>query len=282
MADHSTFGIGGRARLFGVAGSSDEVVSFIQKATRQKYEWEVIGQGSNILFSDKDIDKCIVVFRSAELPKINSNVVSVSGGFSVSSLVDIACSLGLSGLENLAGLPGTIGGAIAGNAGAYGSNISENLLSVTVMKRDGRIENLEKTNLHFEYRHSNISEDLMVVLEAKFAFDRKDTSLLKTVCDERVADRKRKHPDYRQIPTAGSFFKNPFIAHTRVSAGKLIAEAGCTNLRVGGATQWHLHPNILINDRNATTSDVLELSAMIKSQVLKVHGVELENEVKVI
>jgi UDP-N-acetylmuramate dehydrogenase len=206
--------------------------------------------------------------------------VTAAGGYTLSKLIQLMGENGLGGLENLAGIPGTVGGAVAGNAGAYGTAIGEKIKSVLILTREGKIRKFEQKELEFSYRSSALKKTGDVVLEATFSTNRRDPSELTKIIESRLSDRSSKHPDWKTIATAGSYFKNPIAADgTRIAAGRLLEEAGCKGLRVGGAHLWHKHANIIVTDGNAKASDVKKLADMMSKRVTERFNITLSPEV---
>ncbi len=281
LSTYTTFRIGGPAFALIKARSTDEVIEAAWKAEGQGLPWQVIGHGSNLLVSDDGFDGAVIVFRDETPPRIHDDgTVTVSGGFSLRSFVDFMAANGLGGLENLAGIPGTVGGAIYGNAGAYGVSISEKLISTVLLDRTGGMRRVDPDKLMFSYRSSALKSSGEVVLEARFSADSADPAALNKTITERLSDRQRKHPDPSLVPTAGSYFKNP-SSHEggRIPAGRLIEDAGCGQMHVGGAHLWHSHANIIVTDGSARARDVKELAAEMASRVEDRFGMKLTPEV---
>ncbi|MFA5811180.1 MAG: UDP-N-acetylmuramate dehydrogenase [bacterium] len=281
LSTYTTFRIGGPATAFTIARSSDEVTEAAWKAEGQGLPWHVIGHGSNLLVSDNGFDGAVIVFRDERPPRLNCDgSVTVSGGAALHSLVDFMAINGLSGLENLVGIPGTVGGAICGNAGAYGTAISERLVSVVLLDRMGGMRHAVPEELMFAYRSSTLRVNNEVVLEATFFAEHADPSEIRQAIEERLADRCHKHPDPSRVPTAGSYFKNPPSDNgRRMPAGQLLEEAGCKDMRVGGAHLWHSHANIIVTDGNATAKDVRNLASEMANRVEERFGLRLMPEV---
>ncbi len=280
LSDYSTFRIGGTARHLFEASSSEELVQAVNFANSKSMPWMVIGGGSNILFPDEGIGKAIIAYRSRFLPVlVDRSHVKVSGGSSLFDFCCFAAGRGLKGLEKLTGIPGTVGGAIAGNAGAYGTSIGTSLSSVTLMDKLGNISEVAANDLQFSYRSSRIKRTGEVLLNATFKFENEDSYALMQIVEETLEDRRMKHPDPAINPTAGSFFQNPTIDGIRVAAGKLIEEAGCKCLKVGLARQWDTHANIIVAEAGAKAADVKSLTQILSSKVLAQFGITLVPEV---
>ncbi len=279
LADLTTFRIRGPAPIAEVS-SPEELLDAIGEASSRHLDWIVIGHGSNILAHDEGIDKGVIVFSDDSEPKLKDCIVEASAGIPLAMLIDFSQLHSLSGLENLAGIPGSIGGAIAGNAGAYGSSISDCVDEVEIATKKGNPLRLPKEKLSFSYRNSAIKRERLPILRATFRLTAGDRSEISERIAERLEDRKIKHPDYRITPTAGSFFKNPLDSNgNRVAAGKLLDECGCRGMRVGGATTWHRHANIIVTDGKSSYAEVRALATMMAAKVREKFGISLENEV---
>ncbi|MBN1283151.1 MAG: UDP-N-acetylmuramate dehydrogenase [Proteobacteria bacterium] len=281
LADHTTFRLGGAARAFCEARTAREVVEGVWKAESMGMGWYVIGHGSNILASDDGYNGTVISFKDSTSPALNRDgTVTVSGGYSLRELIEFCACKGLAGLENFSGIPGTVGGAIAGNAGAYGSSMGEMVGSILLLDRNGNMRKAEGPSLSFTYRSSSIRERGEVVLDATIALRRGDAAEIRALMQKRLSDRRAKHPDPATVATAGSFFKNPTLGDgTRVAAGRLLEQAGCKDLRVGGARPWHTHANIIVTEGPSSASEVMELAKIMSEKVGRVHGIELATEV---
>ena len=282
MAGQTTLRIGGAAELCAFCAAQDQVAQAIHRANAQGTPWRVLGHGSNILAADEGVSGAVIFFCDETAPHITPDgSVTVSGGYSLFDLVTLLARKGYAGIENLAGIPGTVAGAIAGNAGAYGTTIGDLVRSVKLINRAGRVYDAKPEELGFVYRHSRIKDMGDAILEATIATSPQSPEPLLATIEERLTDRRKKHPDYRMIPTAGSYFKNPPGGENghHIAAGKLLEEAGCKEFAVGGARLWHRHANIIINNGKATASDVRKLAAMMREKIESAFKITLEPEV---
>lgn len=283
LAQNTTFRIGGPASHFCISRTTNELMAAVEAASDAGLTWQVIGEGSNILASDEPIDKAIIAFLGDTSPTFDEagNIV-VSGGTSLSRLVKFCTDRELEGLEALVGIPGTVGGAIAGNAGAYGMTISSRLHRIKLMDRAGMIRFAESHELEFDYRTSCLKASGEVVLEATFRLTHGDGGAIRENIARYWTDRESKHPDYRNVPTAGSFFKNlppPPGESKRRAAGEYLEQVGAKELRVGDAGLWHKHANIVVNHGHATAKDVLDLTSEMARRVYDRFDITLEREV---
>lgn len=283
LAKYTTFRIGGPAHIVYLAQSADAVQLAAEHATREGIPWRVIGEGSNILAHDAPYEGAIITFKNAGLPSLTTTgEITVSGGTNLGKLVYFSIGCGFQGLENLAGIPGTVAGAIVGNAGAYGSTISSGLTRVRLMAPDGTIYTVTPSELEFEYRNSRLKNTHEVVLEAYFKLPAGNCRELKAAAQTARVARNEKHPNYYQTSTAGSFFKNlspPPGEIKRLAAGKLLDQVNARTMQVGFAGLWHKHANIVVNFGRATSRDVKDLTSEMAGRVKDRFGVQLEPEV---
>jgi UDP-N-acetylmuramate dehydrogenase len=281
LSNFTTFRLGGPAMALCEAGSADEVMEAVRQASASGIGWRVIGLGSNLLVSDRGFGGAVIVFRERTPPSIGPDgTVRVSGGYPLSDLIGFMASSGLDSLSDLAGIPGTVGGAIAGNAGAYGRQIGDAVSSVLIMDGECRTRCVKPDELEFSYRSSRLRKGQEVVLEASFEATPADPALVSQRMEARLADRRRKHPDWRNVRTAGSYFRNPTAPDGgRTPAGRLLEEAGCRDLSVGGARTWPSHANIIVADEGARTEDVRSLAEMMSGRVEERFGISLVPEV---
>ncbi len=276
----TTLRIGGPARFFANAKNEGMLVDAVREAIDAGISWRIIGLGSNILAADTGTSKAIIRFVDNTAPKRENTSLEVSGGTPLWDLITRCVEWGLGGLEDLAGIPGTVGGAISGNAGAYGTSISQCVQSVRILRRDGSIDTIGGSELDFIYRSSAIKRKGDAILSATLALDAQSPKTMAALTQERMADRKKKHPNPNEIPTAGSFFKNPNDANgKRIAAGKLIEACGCRELSVGGAHLWKHHANIVVTDGTATARNVLDLTELMSARVADRFDIHLEREV---
>lgn len=283
MARFTTFRTGGPASYLAEVSTEEDVVAAAEAAREMGIPWRAIGHGSNILASDSGIDEAIIVFRSKAAPSIlPDNRISASGGLALSALIEFMAMKSLGGLEHLAGIPGTVGGAVAGNAGAYGAAIGNVMESARVVSRGGDVREVRASEFKFDYRFSRIQETNEAILNVTLKARPEDPDLLKSEIISRILDRRAKHPDHKSIPTAGSFFKNPMRGGQRLSAGKLLEDAGCKSLRVGNAMPWPRHANIIVTDGPSKSCDVRSLAEQMKEGVERKFGISLANEVRYI
>jgi UDP-N-acetylmuramate dehydrogenase len=287
---HTTFRIGGPADFFFAARTPDAVVQALRAAHAIGLPVFLLGGGSNLLVSDQGY-RGLVVYNACEAIEFDGSAGHVECGADFLELIYRCRDHGLAGLEFAAGIPGSVGGAIAGNAGCYGKDIGSHIIECTHVTLDGaRVETCPAAWYQFAYRDSRLKREPRALLSCLLQFAPGDRGEIQKVIDEKLEVRRVKHPQWRIEPTAGSYFKNlppdwqmPGAKHSpgthRVAAGQLLDECGCRGLRVGDAMVFEKHANIIVNAGHATAREVLELAAIMKAKVRERFGVTLEEEV---
>ena len=273
MKNHTTFKIGGMADEFCEAESIDEIIRLIDYAKDKKIPYFVIGNGSNVLVSDKGIRGLVIKISGAFSEfEVLGDIISAKSGALLSTLARAAQKNSLSGMEFASGIPGTLGGALYMNAGAYGGTMAGIVKSVTYLK-DGKITKLED-GFNFGYRKSIFADICAVILEAELRLKAGDAAEIRAKMEEYKQSRTEKQP--LNLPSAGSVFKRP-QGHF---AGRLIEDAGLKGYKIGGAEVSEKHAGFIVNTGDATAEDVLSLIKHIQKIVKAEFGVELETEVK--
>lgn len=279
MARWCTLQVGGPAKAVATPASRAELQSLLAVLAKLGVCWRVIGRGSNLLVSDAGYDGVMVMLGrkfAAIAPRAGEKeggiTVQVEAGCSLMKLVNWCAAQGLEGLEFAAGIPGSVGGAVVMNAGAWGKEMREPLSMVTFLRTSGELVEREKDTLAFSYRH--LETEGMVVVAAEFLLQAGDRQAIEERCGRLLRERKEKQP--QGLANAGSFFKNP---PGRPAAGRLIQDAGLKGLRLGGAQVSEVHANFLVNTGSATAQDFLELMRLVQEKVFKRFGVRLEPEV---
>lgn len=276
MSKHITFRVGGPAECLvqPTIGQMKEVVSL---ARTYEVPITVIGNGSNLLVSDNGIKGLVIeIGKQAEKLELEDGVLTVGAGTLLSRAANFAKSEGLSGMEFAAGIPGSMGGAVVMNAGAYGGEIKDILVDATVLTKDGEIVTIPAEELELGYRHSCILEKGYLVLEASVRLFKKAMDEIQAEMDDYRARRIEKQP--LEYPSAGSSFKRP----EGYFAGKLVQDAGLAGYTVGGAQVSEKHCGFIINKNHATASDVYQVFMDVQEKVYDTFGVKLEPEVKMI
>lgn len=286
LASYTTFRLGGPCRALVECASRRELVHVLNDLGEAGEPFTLIGGGSNLLVSDAGLDQTVVRFCS-EKPQVvrEGNVLVVQCSTLLDDLALFAVQEGLDGLVCCTGIPGTVGGAIAGNAGAFGEQIGDRLQSATLLDRSGNERTVSAEELGFGYRTSRLQGSDAIVVSARFRLRPGDRERLRAHRQEILLLRAAKHPDWRRIPTAGSFFKNiepTSKAERRQAAGWFLEQAGAKALRVGGARTYEKHANIIVAERGCTAADVLALSLLMAQAVQEKFGLSLQREVRVL
>ena len=278
MGKHTTFRAGGRANVFVTPQSTREAADIVRLLLAQKCEYTVIGNGSNLLVSDKGYEGCIVCMGSpVGNINVSGNVITAGAGALLSKVANAAYESGLTGLEFASGIPGTLGGAVVMNAGAYGGEMKDVIESVTLLDAaTGETVIFTGEEMRFGYRTSVVKNHPFIVLEAKIRLDAGSKADIKEMMDELARRRKEKQP--LEFASAGSTFKRP----EGYFAGKLIEDAGLKGCSVGGAKVSEKHSGFVINSGGATASDIIELIKKIRLTVNEKFGVMLEPEVVIL
>jgi UDP-N-acetylmuramate dehydrogenase len=280
MSKYTTFRVGGPAALMALP-KGEEARKVIETAFRCNVRPFFLGNGSNLLVSDAGYDGFVVKLSEGyNGGEVYTNELMVGGAMLLSQAANLALQHGLTGLEWAAGIPGTVGGAVTMNAGAYGGEIAQTLHQVHTLGFDGRFEALSNRECEFAYRHSAFSDGQRLILEAVFLLEPGDPAAIKGKMADLAAQRKAKQP--LEYPSAGSTFKRPapLPDGTPVYAAALIDQCGLKGLTVGGAQVSEKHAGFVINKGGATCADILTLVSEVKQRVLDQKGVELELEVK--
>lgn len=280
MSRHTTFRIGGPAALMAIP-TGEEIQRVMEAAFRCNVKPFFLGNGSNLLVSDRGYDGFVIKLSGLYgKGEVFDNELMVGGAMLLSQAANLALEHGLTGLEWAAGIPGTVGGAVTMNAGAYGGDISQTLHQVHTLGFDGRQAVFSNSECGFAYRRSVFSKGEHLVLAALFLLEPGDPAAIKAKMIELAAQRKAKQPlDY---PSAGSAFKRPapLSDGTPVYAAALIDRCGCKGLRVGGAQVSEKHAGFVVNTGGATCADVLALAAEVQGRVLEQTGTRLELEIR--
>ena len=276
MKNHTTFRIGGEADVL-VMPEAQEIPLVLQKAAELQIPVTVIGNGSNLLVGDKGIrGQVLEIGKPADYVEIEGNRLRVGAGTMLGKAAAQAAEAGLGGMEFAAGIPGSMGGAVVMNAGAYGGEIKDILVEAKVITREGKELTLSNEDLDLSYRHSCIPEKEYIVVEATLELQPKDIAEIRERMAELRQQRIEKQP--LEYPSAGSTFKRP----EGYFAGKLIMDAGLRGYQVGDAQVSEKHCGFVINRGNATAAEVKQLMQDVAEKVYEEYQVTLEPEVKMI
>lgn len=294
LAPFTTFGIGGPARFLARVKSLPELREALLFARGHRLPFGILGGGSNLLISDAGFEGVAIRLELEEV-LVSGDQLTAQAGVDLNALVQQSAELGLGGLEPLAGIPGLVGGALRGNAGAYGSCIGELTESVQALQAETlELLAINRQQCCFDYRSSRFKKDpRLIVVSARLALSAGNPAEIRRKAEETIAKRTAKHLQCEK--SVGSFFMNPLVTdqalirrfeteqkvscrNSRIPAGWLIDQAGLRNTRVGAAMVSALHANYLVNTGGASATEVIALAQLIKTRVQAATGVQLQDE----
>ena len=280
MSKHTSFKTGGNAEFYILVDNENQIKSLLDYSKQNNIDLYIIGNGSNLLVSDKGIKGIVakISFEGLSITENEDNIIVEAGaGVKVMVLAQILKKKGITGFEELSGFPGTIGGANYMNAGAYGKEMKDVIIETkTLNKETGNIENLRNEEQEFTYRGSIFKNKKYIILQTKLRLKKGNTEEIEKKMNEYLMQRKEKQP--LEYPSAGSTFKrgDGFIT------AKLIDECGLKGYQIGGAQISEKHAGFIINKDNATTKDILDLIEYTKKKVFEKFGVQIEEEIEII
>lgn len=278
---YTSFKIGGNASILFEPSDTRDLINCLKEARKNKMPYFIIGNGTNLLVSDKGFKGVIIKFSSDFFRQINmkNNILTIGPGLCLNELVKFLSKTDFGGFEFLAGIPGTVGGALAMNAGVTIEgkryNIGDMVYKIKALNKNGKIVNLSKNDCKFSYRKSDLNKYIIINAQLKLNTDRK------SIVTNRIKDflsYRKKRQDF-SMANAGCIFKNPSI---HLSAGALIDRCGLKGLRYGGAMISNKHANFILNFNRATANDVMQLIKIIKKKVQNSFGIELKEEIKIV
>lgn len=275
MKNHTTFRVGGPARYLVEPKNAEELTKVIKACDEAGMPYTIVGNGSNLLVSDTGYDGVVIhLFKNMSCIRICGTSMILEAGVLLVRAASIACKEGLTGLEFASGIPGTVGGALVMNAGAYGGEMKDVVKQVKVLAKDGTLREYTGEEMEFGYRRSRIAKEGSIVLEAELMLRQGETEKIRARMDELKEQRISKQP--LEYASAGSTFKRP-EGHF---AGKLIQDAGLRGFRIGDAQVSEKHCGFIINRGNATASQIAELIREVQKRVYEQSGIRLQTEVK--
>lgn len=271
LAPYTTFKIGGPATYFYEAKNSQDLIKAVKAAKKAKIPYFILGGGSNILVSDKGFDGLVIKIQNTKY-EIRDTKIMAEAGVLLSELVNESVNVGLTGLEWAAGIPATVGGAVRGNAGAFGASMADIVSKVKIL-RDDSLFTVYCSSKDFSYRSSVFKENNDIILEVELKLNKGDKQVSKELIKKHLAYRKKHQPKY---PSAGCIFKNL----PEQSAGHLIERSGLNGRKMGRAQIFEKHGNFIINLGGAKASEVKKLIDLGKEKVKEKFGVELKEEIE--
>ena len=276
MKEHINFEVGGPADILLIPSKVEQIIESIKICKENNIPYFVIGNGSNLLVKDGGIRGVVIKLTGLTNLEVNETEIKADCGVMLKELSDKALENSLTGLEFACGIPGSVGGAVFMNAGAYNGEIKNVIKEAQVITSSGEIVTLSKDELELGYRTSKVMRDNSIVINATFKLEKGNKEEIKETIDDLTQKREEKQP--LEYPSAGSTFKRP----EGYFAGKLIQDSGLKGYSIGGAAVSSKHSGFVINKDNATAKDILDLIAYIQEEVKKQFGVELHTEVRII
>ena len=277
LKTYTTFGIGGPADVLARPTTIEELEELLKFNHENKIETFVMGKGSNLLVSDKGIRGCVIILSdNFDKVDIDGDYLTALSGTSLNEASLVAIEAGLAGMEEISGIPGSVGGAVAMNAGAYGGEIKDVAVEIKAFDFEGNLHTFKNKEMNFSYRHSRIFDDNLIVVSAKFKLEKGDKDLIRERYEDFTNRRQTKQPLDKK--SAGSTFKRP----TGSYASKLIDECGLRGFREGDCQVSEKHCGFIINRESATCQDMLKFINHVSDIVREKTGFVLEREVKLV
>lgn len=277
MAKHTSFKIGGPAEIMVFPNSADQLAEILKKSALLDCKITILGAGTNVLAPDEGMDGIVVCLKDSLdfMERLDRNRVRIAAGVTMARAAVFACKEQLSGFEFAHGIPGTVGGGVYMNAGAYGGEISQVCESVDVMYMDGTLTTFSAADMQFSYRHSRLEDEGGIVVSAVFALTEGNEQLIREKMQELMQKRSGSQP--LSLPSAGSAFKRPVGGY----AAALIDEAGLKGFRIGDAAVSEKHAGFVVNLGTATAAEVKALLSEVSELVYKKNGIRLEPEIRI-
>lgn len=270
--------IGGPVKLIIIIYNLPDLSELLLHIYKNKHNFILLGGGSNVLFSDNYSDLIVIINRTSEINKQKKNILKLDSGVLNRNLLKYNIQNNIGGMEFLAGIPGTIGGGAAVNAGAFGKSISDTLEKAEILTREGKIVTVNKKYFEFNYRDSVFKLSNQVILNVSLKFNPSNSKKINERIKSNIEYRKKNHPTYNNY-TVGCFFKNPLINNRKISAGEIIENSGLKGIGFNHLQISNIHANFIINKGQASFDDIVNLEKRITKNVFKKKGIKLEREV---
>lgn len=279
IAPYTTLGIGGPADVLAEVYTEKALQQVVREAISSGMRWLLVGGGSNLLVGDSGY-RGVVIVNKIEHLRIQGTHIVAGAGADLGEVVEAAREHSLSGMEFAIDIPGTVGGAVRGNAGAFGRAVADVLTRVRVLEGTELVDRTP-AELGFAYRHSKLKENTNIVVEAEFELQPGDRAEMDRIMGQNAAQRARRQE--KGLHTAGCFFKNPVLPDgSKIAAGQLLEAAGAKEIRDGGAGVHAYHANYIVNKGGATAQEILRVAREMKRRVEEANGITLEEEVMVV
>ena len=277
MSKHTSFQIGGPVEVMAFPKNSNELAEILKKSALLDCKTVILGAGTNILAPDRGLDGLVICLKDCMdgIERLNGDRIRVAAGVTMARAAVFAAGQNLGGMEFAHGIPGTVGGGVYMNAGAYGGEIKDICESVEIMRPDGRIDTVLASEMDFSYRHSRLEDEQGIVVSVVFKLTPKPEAEIREQMQELLKKRKASQP--LEYPSAGSAFKRPVGGY----AAALIDQAGLKGFQVGGAAVSEKHAGFVVNLGGATSQDVLSLLEKVADIVFEKSGIHLEPEVRI-
>ena len=277
MSRHTSFRIGGGAEVMAFPGSREELAQLLKTSALLDCKCAILGAGTNVLAPDEGITGLVICLKDCMdgMEQLDESRIRVMAGVTMTRAAMFAANLGLSGMEFAHGIPGSIGGGVYMNAGAYGGELCQIVESVEVMDMAGNVRRMSNAEMQFSYRHSILEEQPGIVISADFALTKGNTEQIRAGMKELQGKRSASQP--LDLPSAGSAFKRPVGGY----AAALIDQAGLKGYQVGGAAISNKHAGFAVNLGNATAEDVKNLLQQVSDKVFENSGIRIEPEIRI-
>ena len=277
MRMHTSFKVGGPADVLVTPRDQNDIKEILQICKKNEIPFLIIGNGSNLLVSDKGFRGVVIkILNNFNRYEVNGDIIEAQSGLLLSELSDVAYDYGLTGFEFAGGIPGTLGGAVTMNAGAYGGEMSCVVLKTEYMDKNGNIKTINLPEHQYGYRTSIIKEEEHIVLKSKIKLHRGNREEIKCKMDDFNSRRRDKQP--LELPSAGSIFKRP----DGYFVGKLVDDSGLRGYTIGGAQISGKHCGFIVNTGNATAKDIISLIDHVRATVKRNYGVDLQTEIRLV
>ena len=277
LTDYNTYKIKTSTKYLALPKNKEEIIILMKYIKENNIKYFLLGNGSNVILPDKEFDGIIINFKKLNNFKFDNDILTVEAGAMLPTLSNEVINHGLKGLEWASGIPGTIGGSIKGNAGAYLHEIMERVLEVEVLDENLNIKTLKKDDISYDYRTTSFKESKDIILSAKLQLEKGDFEESRALVKDRLERRLSTQP--LEYPSAGSVFRNP---SKEQPSGKLIEDIGLKGKTIGGAQISEKHANFIVNKNNATASDIKELIELIKKEIKENYDIDLKCEQEIV